>query len=128
MMNIKEVLLQWFINFLIKSPHVLVLKMKLNKMNNQLKNCKNQLLENLKKEKYIHHLKIIFGKLIFQICNYYVNLIKEFVFYVIDIFSKYAWVIPKVLQLLMVFKRFWMNLEENQNKIYVKAMTFTTDP
>ena len=128
MMNIKEVWLQWFINFLIKSPHVLVLKMKLNKMNNQLKNCKNQLLENLKKEKYIHHLKIIFGKLIFQICNYYVNLIKEFVFYVIDIFSKYAWVIPKVLQLLMVFKRFWMNLEENQNKIYVKAMTFTTDP
>ena len=36
------------------------------KQNEQLvENCKNQLLENLKKEKYIHHLKIIFGKLIF---------------------------------------------------------------
>ena len=27
----------------------------LNKVNNQLKNCKNQLLENLKKKKYIDH-------------------------------------------------------------------------
>ena len=30
----------------------------------------NLLLENLKKEKYIQHLKIIFGALIEQICNY----------------------------------------------------------
>ena len=29
----------------------------------------NQLLENLKKEKYIHHLKTICGVLILQICN-----------------------------------------------------------
>ena len=34
------------------------------KMNNLLKNFINQLLETLKKEKYIQHLKIIFGVLI----------------------------------------------------------------
>ena len=34
------------------------------KMNNWLKNVINKLLENLKKEKYIQHLKIIFGVLI----------------------------------------------------------------
>ena len=32
-------------------------------------NYTNQLLENFKKEKYIHHLKIVFGMLILQICN-----------------------------------------------------------
>ena len=30
----------------------------------------NQLLKNLKEEKYIHHLKTIFGVLIYLICNY----------------------------------------------------------
>ena len=39
-----------------------------NKMNNK-QNCPNQLLENLKKEKYIQHLKTILGVLILQICN-----------------------------------------------------------
>ena len=34
MMDIKEGLLLWFVNFLIKSLNVLVLIMKLNKMNN----------------------------------------------------------------------------------------------
>ena len=43
---------------------VVVLKMNLNKMNNWLKNYSNQLLKNLTKEKYIHHLKTIFGVLI----------------------------------------------------------------
>ena len=43
--------LQWFINFLIKSHQVLVLKVKLSITNNQQKNYTNQLLENLKKQK-----------------------------------------------------------------------------
>ena len=64
MMDIKEVLLLWFINFLIKNPEVVVLKLKLNRMSNQLKNYANQLLKNLKSGKYIHHLKTIFGMLI----------------------------------------------------------------
>ena len=68
-MDIKEVLLLWFMNFLIKSPQVVVLKTNLNKMNKYLKNHTHQLLENFKNEKYINLLKTIFGVLIFQICN-----------------------------------------------------------
>ena len=52
-----------------KTPLVLVLIIKLNRISNWLKNYTNQLLEHLKKEKYIHHLKTIFGVLILQICN-----------------------------------------------------------
>ena len=33
------------------------------------KNCKSQLLENLRNEKYTHHLKIIFEVMILQICK-----------------------------------------------------------
>ena len=55
MMNIKEVLFIWFMIVLKKRPKLVVLnlllKMKLNKINNYLKNFTNQLLENLKKEK-----------------------------------------------------------------------------
>ena len=60
MVDMKEVLLLWFINCLT----VVLLIMKLNKMNNQQKNHTNQLLKNLKEEKYINHLKTIFGVLI----------------------------------------------------------------
>ena len=55
MTNIKEVLFIWFMIVLKKRPKLVVLnlllKMKLNKINNYLKNFTNQLLENLKKEK-----------------------------------------------------------------------------
>ena len=69
MMDIKEVLLLWFINFLIKSPlhlqlnqlKVVMLIMKLNKKSNWLKNYKSELLKNVKKEEFILHLKTIFG-------------------------------------------------------------------
>ena len=40
---------QWFINFL-----VVVLKMRICQTGNQQKNCSNKLLENPRKEKYIH--------------------------------------------------------------------------
>ena len=46
-MHMKEVLLLWFPIFFIKSPQVVVLKMKLNKMNNQLK--KISIIRKLKK-------------------------------------------------------------------------------
>ena len=52
-----------------KNPQVVVLIMKLNKMRNFLKNFTNQLLKNSKKEKFILHLKTIFGELIQQICS-----------------------------------------------------------
>ena len=56
MMDIKEALLQWFINILIKSFQVVMLKVKLCQTSNQVKNYTNQLLENLKNEKYTHLL------------------------------------------------------------------------
>ena len=50
--------------FFNKKPQVAVLMMKLNKINNWLKNYTKQLLENLKKEEFILHLKTIFRVLI----------------------------------------------------------------
>ena len=61
-MVIKEDQLQWFINFLIKYLKEVVLLM--NQIINWQMNFLKQLLENSKKEKFIHHLKIIFGVLI----------------------------------------------------------------
>ena len=72
MMDVKEELLLWFINFLIKSPlhleinlyQAVVLTYHWSLMNNWLKNYANQLLENFKKEKFILDLKIMFVVLI----------------------------------------------------------------
>ena len=64
MVDIKKVLLLWFIYFLIKEPLVVVLIMKLNKINNELRNYTNQLLNSFKKEEFILHLNRISGVLI----------------------------------------------------------------
>ena len=64
MVDIKKVLLLWFIYFLIKEPLVVVLIMKLNKINNELRNYTNQLLNSFKKEEFILHLNTISGVLI----------------------------------------------------------------
>ena len=61
MMGMKEALLQWSINILIKNLQVVLLKKKLCRTKNQLNNYTHQLLENLKNEKYTHLLQIIFG-------------------------------------------------------------------
>ena len=50
MMDFKEVLLLWFISFLIKNPQVVVLVIKLDRINNWLKNYLEQLLKNSKKK------------------------------------------------------------------------------
>ena len=57
MMDIKEVLVKWLIMFLVRIHQVVVLELKLYQINNQLKNYTDQLLENLKNEKYIQLLK-----------------------------------------------------------------------
>ena len=55
----------------------------------------------------------------------------RFLLCVIDIFSKCAWVVPlkgkeKVLVLLMLFKKYWKNLIENQTKYgSTKEVNFT---
>ena len=67
-MIIKEDLLQWFINFLIKNPLRLInlkeVVLLMNQIINWQMNFINQLLKHLKKEKFSHHLEIIFGVLI----------------------------------------------------------------
>ena len=55
--NMREIivdLLQWFTNFLIKTLQVVILKVKLSKTKNHLKNYTNQLLENVIKEECTH--------------------------------------------------------------------------
>ena len=52
----------------------------------------NQLLENLKTEKFILDLEIICGELI-QLINEFNEGFRYLLFF-IDIFSKYAWVVP----------------------------------
>ena len=56
----------------------------------------------------------------------------RFLLCVIDIYSKYVWVIPikdkKELQLVMLFKKIYMNRNANQIKYgLIKAMNFIID-
>ena len=94
MTDIKEDLLLWFTNVLIKSQQVAVLIMRLNKISNWLKNHTNQSLEDLKKEQFILDSKTIQGVDLsdMQIIIKF-NKIFRFLLYVIDIFSKFSWVI-----------------------------------
>ena len=71
----------------------------------------SQLLENLKREKCILHLEIIFGLLILADMQLLSKFNKGFRFllHIIDIFSKYALVIPikdKKGVLLMHFRKY----------------------
>ena len=79
----KEVLLLWFIGFLIKKSQAVVLIMQLNKMNNWIKNYTNQLLENLIWGADLSDMQLI-NKLSKRV---------RFLLCVIDIFSKYACVV-----------------------------------
>ena len=67
-MVIKEDYLQWFISFLIRNPPHLINLVELVSLINQIINWQmnftNQLLQNLKKEEFVHHLETIFGVLI----------------------------------------------------------------
>ena len=60
MMDINVNILQWFIHFLIKRLQVVLLKVKICRTKNCLKNYTNQLLENLKNEKYTYLFETIF--------------------------------------------------------------------
>ena len=61
-------------------------------MKNQLKDCTNQLLENLKKEKYTHH---VYGVDLadIQLINGF-NKGFRLLLCVLDMYSKYVWVAP----------------------------------
>ena len=81
-MDIKEILLQWFINFLITSGGGIKNE---NIYNNELaEELHKPYLHNyinLREEKFNYLLYTKFGVLILLICNYHVNLIKESVFH-----------------------------------------------
>ena len=115
MMVINMDLLEWFINFLIKRlllrmhsqrPYlhelseinllVVVLKMRIFQIKNQLKNQKNQLLEKSRKEKYSQLLQTLFGGAHLADMQLISNFNKgiHFLLCVFDIFSKCTWVIP----------------------------------
>ena len=95
----------------------------------------NQLLENLKKEEYIQHLKIIFGGVdladmqLLSKCNKGIR----FLLCVIDTFSKYAWVFPlKDKKGISIVKAFQIILKQSNsrkpNKIWVdKGSEFYND-
>ena len=91
-MDIKRVLLQWFVNFLIKKLQVEQLKMKVFLIKNYLKNYLNQLLENSGKEKYTpSFIDNIWGADLadMQLISKF-NKGFRFLLCVIDIYSKYA--------------------------------------
>ena len=123
-MDIKEVLLLWFINFLIKKkPRVVVLKIKLHKIRNQLNNQTNQLLESLKKRKLYLSFKdnIWVADLVdMQLISKFNKGIK-FLLCVIDIFSKYSWVVSlkdkKGVTIVSVFQKILDDLKRKPNKI-----------
>ena len=123
MMGIEEILLLWFINILIKSPQIEVLIMKLKKMNNQLKNCTNHLLENLKKvyssfKDLIWCVDLADKRLLSKF-----HKVIRFLSCVIDIFSKYAFVIPlkdeKDVTITNVFQKIPHDSKRKPSKIWV---------
>ena len=113
MMDMKEGSLLWFISFLIKSLKVVVLIYHIPEFNEQLaKELQKPIIKNLKKRKVYSWFKDnIWGadladmKLISKF-----NKAFRFLLCIIDIFSKYAWVVPlkdkNVLVLLMLFKKY----------------------
>ena len=89
---------------------------------NMLKNYANQLLEHLKKKNVYSGFKDnIWGDDLadMQLISKFDKGLR-FLLCVIDIFRKYAWIVPlkekKVLQLLMFFRKCSENLIENQTK------------
>ena len=83
----------------------------------------NQLLENLIKEKCIHLLKTIFGDLVdMQLLSKFNKGIR-FLLCVIDLFSKYAFVVPlkdeKVVSIVNAFQSILDKSGRKPNKIWV---------
>ena len=128
MMDIKEFLLQWFMYSLIKKPLLTVLKMRIFQKI-QLKNYTKPIVRNIWGAD-LADMQLI-SKFSKGIC---------ILLCVIDIYGKYAWIIPlkdkKVFQLLMLFKKSQLNRtlaklspkDVNQIKYgFIKAVSFTID-
>ena len=97
-------------------------------MNNWLKSYINQLLKSLKKETYIHHLNSSSNM---QLISKFPKGIR-FLLCVVDIFSKYAWIIPlkdkKGVTIVNAFQSTLNNTKRKRNKIWLdKRNKFTID-
>ena len=124
-MAIKEVLLKWSISDLIKNRLAAVLKMRVCQTSNYQKNDTNQLIENSLKEKYNHILiDNIWGADLadMQLISKFNKGIR-FLLCFIDIFSKYAWVIPlkdkKGITITNAFQKILKESNRKPNKIWV---------
>ena len=96
MMDIKEDLIIWFMNFLIKNSQAVVVIQTLSIINNQLKNYINQLLGNVKQGTVYSRFKDSIRGADLADMQLISKLNKGFKFLlrVINIFSNYAQVIP----------------------------------
>ena len=137
MMDIREVQLQWFTNFLIK---IFLIEPKQQELILKTKNQVQTYINSLNSKKIISN-----GKHSFFIENNWgadladIQLISKFdkrisfLLFIIDIYSKYALVLPlkdkkKVIQLLMLFRKFQMSLIANQAKYgQTRAANFIID-
>ena len=99
-------------------------------MSNWLKNCIDQLLENLKKEEYIHHSKKIFGVWNNKFKDLAdIQLISKFnkgirvLLCAVDLSSKYSCVIPlkdkKGVAVVNAFQKILDDSKRKPNKIWV---------
>ena len=125
MMDIKEGLLLWFTDFWIKSPQAVVLIYHQSLMNKWLKNYTNQFLEILEKRTvYSGFRDSIWGADLVEI-----QLISKFnkgfrfLLCVIDIFSKYTWVVSlkdkRGISLVNAFQKILHDSNRKPNKIWV---------
>ena len=132
MKDIKEVQLQWFISFLIKRLQMVLLKMKSFKVKAQIKNYAKTIIRKFGKRKlYSSSLDNILSADLAGI-QLRRKFSKEiyFLLSVIDIYKKQAWVvnINKVLQLLILFKKYQMSQALNQIMFaQIKAVNFIID-
>ena len=96
MKDIKEVLLQWFINFLIKKSSDSCIKNKIISNNELAEILGKPIIKKLKKRKLrspiIDNIQAVYLADIKLISKF--NKGVRFLLCVIEIFSKYAWVIP----------------------------------
>ena len=137
MMDIREVQLQWFTNFLIK---IFLIEPKQQELILKTKNQVQTYINSLNSKKIISN-----GKHSFFIENNWgadladIQLISKFdkiisfLLFIFDIYSKYALVLPlkdkkKVIQLLVLFRKFQMSLIANQAKYgQTRAANFIID-
>ena len=109
-MDIKEVLLQWFINFLIKKLLEKVIKTRLCQTSNQQKKYTYQLLENSGKKVQLPFINNIWGADLPDM-----QLISKF--NKVNIYRKYAWVISlKEKKGATITNAFQKSLKESNRK------------